>query len=201
MDRAARSMLYFGFVGLLVAGSLIAVLQTTTVIAKEGVVSVYFSRIASDIKNDPNILDQAVLGARQIMSLNVTIDSVQVHRGGNPDESGWTEISRGQKTLDLMKPMDVSVIIATAQIPEQNVTMVRMHITNAIAVVRTDLGTSTQVIEVPSGELKVPIMPLTEIRGQLTTSIIVERPHIVTQGTGRIMITPVMQVERVSGPE
>jgi len=204
MDRAARSMLYFGFVGLLVAGSLIAVLQTTTVIAKEGVVSVYFSSIASDVRNNPNIPDQAGPGLRpqiEIMSLSVTVDSVQVHRGGNPDESGWTEISIGQITLDLMKPTDLYILVATGQVPEQNITMIKMHVASAIAAVKADSGMNTQEVEVPSGELRVPVMPLTKVRGQLATSVIVERPHIVIQGTGGIMITPVMQVERVGGPE
>jgi hypothetical protein len=192
MDRAARSMLYFGFVGLLVAGSLIAVLQTTTVIAKEGVVSVYFSSIASDIQGNPGF---------EVTSLSITIDSISIHRGEESGEVGWTEISNRSVTLDIMKPTDMDVLIGTGVVQEQNITMVRLHVASAVATVKDPEGNvSTRSVVVSSSELKVPLRSAL-VRAQLATSILLDfNPHVVTQGNDSVRLTPVLHLDRVTGP-
>ena len=191
MDRAARSMLYFGFVGLLVAGSLIAVLQTTTVIAKEGVVSVYFSSIASDIQGNPGF---------EVTSLSITIDSISVHSGEESSEVGWTEISNRAVTLDIMKPTDIDVLIGTGIVQEQNITMVRLHVASAVATLKDSEGNvSPRPVVVSSNELKVPLSA--PVRAQLATSILLDfNPHVVIQGNDSVRLTPVLHLDRVTGP-
>jgi len=192
MDRAARSMLYFGFVGLLVAGSLIAVLQTTTVIAKEGVVSVYFSSIASDIQGNPGF---------EVTSLSITIDSISIHREEESSEVGWTEISNRSVTLDIMKPTDMDVLIGTGIVQEQNITMVRLHVASAVATLKDSEGNvSTPPVVVSSSELKVPLRSA-PVRAQLATSILLDfNPHVVIQGNDSVRLTPVLHLDRVTGP-
>lgn len=193
MDRAARSMLYFGLVGLLVAGSVIAVLQTTSVVAKEGIVSVYFSSIASDIQGNPGF---------EIISLNLTIDSVFVHRGEESSEVGWTKISDRTITLDILQTTDVDVLIGAGQVQEQNITMVRLHVADATAMLKDSEGkVSPQTVIVSTNELKIALRSA-PVRAQLATAILLDfEPHVVIQGNDSIRLTPVLHLDRVTGPE
>ncbi len=205
MDRALLSMLYSGLVGLLIAGSIITVFQTTPVIAKEGTVSVYFTGIASDIQGDPNVPVDVAAGAGRpgvdLLSLTVTIDSVSVHRSGADDESGWTEISNIPITLDVLRSTDVTTLIAMGPVPEQNITMVRLHVTGATAAVSDSGAVSSMAVLVSSGELKIPLGSA-RVTAQLNTSIAVTgKVNIVFQGNDMIRLTPVLHVDRVTGPE
>ncbi len=188
MDRAARSVLFFAIIGLLTASSVIGVFQYVPVIAKDGTVSVYLTSTSPDIQSDT-----------KITSLNVTIDSVSVHRSGAFDESGWTVITNTPVTLDVLKPTNVTMLIAMRQIPEQNITMVRLHVASATAVVQGSQGIVD--VKVPSKELKILIGSV-RVKGQLNTGIILaNKPHIVVQGNGMIILTPVLHVDQITGPE
>src|SRR5213594_2489871 len=91
MDRATRKMVYFAIVGLLLAGSMIAVFQASPVLAKDGTVSVYISNIQWDIQRQPTITGNSQSSNAQnagkptvtLLSLNVTIDSWTLHRNDN----------------------------------------------------------------------------------------------------------------------
>ncbi len=195
-------MLYFGLAGLLIAGSAITVLETVPVVAKEGTVSVYFSGIALNTRGDPNVLPQTVQGilSLRILSLNVTIASVSVHRAGADDESGWTEISSNLMVLDIMKSTDVTTLIAMGPVPQQNVTMVRLKVTGATAAVSGSSAGSPEPVVVSSGELRIPLGSA-RVRAQLNTSITVTGVmNIVVEGSGTIRLTPVLHVDRVTGP-
>lgn len=205
MDRALLKMLYFGLVGLLIAGSIITVFQTTPVIAKEGTVSVYFTGIASDIQGDPNVPVDVAAGAGRpgvdLLSLTVTIDSVSVHQSGADDESGWTEISNIPITVDVLRSTDVTTLIAMGPVPEQNITMVRLHVTGATAAVSDSGAVSSMAVLVSNGELKIPLGSA-RVTAQLNTSIAVTgKVNIVFQGNDMIRLTPVLHVDRVTGPK
>src|SRR5690348_275772 len=96
MDLATRKMVYYGLLGLLVAGSTVAVFQVapqvfpTSLLAKDGTLSIYLASIQSDIPSNPMITLSALQSPvpqnpqrGSILSLNVTIDSVTVHSNGN----------------------------------------------------------------------------------------------------------------------
>ncbi len=213
MNPAAKSILLFGLVGLILAGSVVAVFQVTPIFAKEGKIEVYFANVPSDILSDPSTAEFATPDAAQapgrpalgqITSLNITIDSVQVHKSGEADEGGWTEILEDTMTIDLMKPTDVAQLVATASIPMQNITMVRLHVAQAVAAVSLGTGTvSIKDVKVPSDKLEIPLRPDAQVKGQLTTSIIVQRPHVVVAGNGQviqIILTPGLHVG-TKGPE
>ncbi len=204
MDRAARSVLFFAIIGLLTASSVIGVFQSVPVIAKNGTVSVYFAGMPSDIQFDPAMSQTYTASGKptvDILGLNVTIDSVSVHRNGATNASGWTAISHSSMTLDVLKPTNVTTLIVMGQVPEQNITMVRLHVARALAVVRDAQGTlSTVAVKVPSGKLEIPLGSV-RVAGQLNTSIVVDRPHIVVQGNGTIMLTPTLHLDKVSQPD
>jgi N-glycosylase/DNA lyase len=101
----------------------------------------------------------------------------------------------------LRKPTNVLTLIASAEVPAENITMIRLHVSNAMVAVKDSSGlVSVKTVVVPSEMLKIPLSPDARISGQMTTSIIVDRPHIVVDGTNQISLTPVLHVDSVNGP-
>ncbi len=206
MDKAARSVLFFAIIGVLAASSVIGVFQSATVIAKNGTLAIYFTSMPPDIQSDTIVPgDLATVGVQssaQIVSLNVTIDSVSVHRNGAFEESGWTVITNTPVTFDVVKTANVTMLIGMGQIPEQNITMVRLHVASATAAVKDPQGNvEGKSVVVSSNQLKIPLGSV-RVRGQLNTDIMLaSEPHIIVQGNGTIRLTPVLRVERVTGPQ
>src|SRR5436309_6986889 len=170
MDRATRKMVYFAIVGLLLAGSMIAVFQASPLLAKDGTVSVYISSIQSDINGQPTITSSSAQSVNAhvsgktnvtLMSLSVTIDSVAIER--NDDSSAVT--TNTKFTFDVLRSFNVSTLISSAKVPAENVTMVTLHVASAIAAVRDSQGISAlKTVKVPSSELKIPVEPAVEVK-------------------------------------
>ena len=215
MDLATRKMVYYGLIGLLMAGSTIAAFQVVPnpFLAKDGTLSIYFSGIQSDILSNQSVSQVAFLSqappiipssekpAANIISLSVTIDSASLHKSGDANDS-WVPIPHWTTTtIDLLKPTNVLTLIASADVPAENITMVRLHVSNAVAAVKDLTGlVSVKTVVVASEMLKIPLSPDARVSGQMTTSIIVDRPHIVVDGTDQIRLTPVLHVDSVNGP-
>jgi hypothetical protein len=204
MDRATRKMAYFAILGLLLAGSMIAVFQASPVLTKDGTVSVYMSSIQSDINgqpmatgNSPQSLNAHVSGkpTGTLLSLNVTIDSVSIDR--NDNSSAVT--SNTKFTFDVLRPFNVSTLISSAKVPTENVTMVTLHVASATAAVQGMSG--LQTVKVPSSELKIPVQPALEVKAQTSSSIVISgTAHIVFTGNGQIILTPVLHAQKMTGP-
>jgi len=220
MDLATRKMVYYGLLGLLIAGSTIAVFRVTPQVipvqflAKDGTFAVYFNSIPSDISSDQGMsnpglqpITQPILphspgiGLFTIISLDVTIDIVMIHKSGTND-SGWMQVSHGSVTVDLLKPSSVPLLIASDKVPSENVTLVQLHVSNATATVTDPLGiVSVKTVIVSSENLKIPVNSGAIVQPQMSTSVVADRPHIVIQGNGTIRLTPVLNVDSVSGPK
>src|SRR5712691_2952336 len=215
MDLATRKMVYYGLIGLLMAGSTIAAFQVVPnpFLAKDGTLSIYFSGIQSDILSNQSVSQVAFLSqappiipssekpAANIISLSVTIDSASLHKSGDANDN-WVPIPHWTTTtIDLLKPTNVLTLIASAEVPAENITMVRLHVSNAVAAVKDSAGlVSIKTVVVPSEMLKIPLNPDARISGQMTTSITVDRPHIVVDGSNQIHLTPVLHVNNVNEP-
>jgi Domain of unknown function (DUF4382) len=213
MDLATRRIVYYGLVGLLIAGSTVAVFQAvpTPFLAKDGTISIYFSGIQSDILSNQPIGQVAFISAASpsisplgkpaanIISLNVTIDSASLHKSGDTNDS-WVPIPHWTTTtIDLLKRTNVLTLVASAKVPGENITMIRLHVSSAVAAVKNSSGVvSIKTVVVPSEMLKIPLTPDARISGQMTTSIIVDRPQIVVEGTGEIRLTSVLHVDSVN---
>src|SRR5213594_2044807 len=203
MDRATRKMVYFAIVGLLLAGSMIAVFQASPLLAKDGTVSVYISNIQSDINGQPTITSSSTQSVNAhvsgktnvtLMSLNVTIDSVTIER--NDDSSAVT--TNTKFTFDVLKSFNVSTLISSAKVPTEKVTMVTLHVASAIAAVRDSQGSVLKTVKVPSNELKIPVQPAVEVKAQTNSSIEISgTAHIVFTGNGQIILTPVLHAEKM----
>src|SRR5690348_5797143 len=219
MDLATRKMVYYGLLGLLIAGSAIAVFRVSPQVvpvqflAKDGTFAVYFNSIPSDISSNqgmpntglssimaPGMGNGPGLSLFTIVSLNVTIDSIMIHNNGAND-SGWMQISRGSVTIDLLRRSAVSVLLASDKVPTEDVMMVQLHVSNATAIVKDPLGlVSVKAVVVSSQTLKLPLDSGATVAPQMSTSVVADRPHIVIQGNGTIRLTPVLNVDSVSGP-
>jgi hypothetical protein len=212
MDLATRKMVYYGLLGLLVAGSTIGVFRLVpssmvSFLAKDGTLTVYMGTIQPDISGNTIIpssgsaLDSIHVSGKlpgTLLSLNVTIDSVSIHANGDSDMAERTKAVTF--TFNVLKPPDVSTLIASFKVPVENVTMVSMHVSEAAASVSGLSGLVS--VKVPSGELKIPVTPGAEVAGQETTKItIAGTAHIVFSGMNTINLTPVLQVQKIEGPE
>jgi uncharacterized protein DUF4382 len=200
MDRATRKMAYFAILGLLLAGSMIAVFQASPVLTKDGTVSVYMSNIQSDINGQPTVTGNSPQSpnghiSSRLLSLNVTIDSVSIDR--NDNRSAVT--SNTKFTFDVLRPFNVSTLISSAKVPTENVTMVTLHVASATAAVQGMSG--LQTVKVPSSELKIPVQPALEVKAQTSSSIVISgTAHIVFTGNEQIILTPVLHAQKMTGP-
>ena len=208
MDLATRRMVIYGLFGLLIAGSTIAFFQASPVqiLPKDGTLSVYLSDIQPDISGSQAIpfspLQSQISQIPQkpsstLLSLNVTIDSVTIHKNGDSNDVGKTLSTKFM--FDVLKPFNVSKLISSAEIPVENVTMVDLHVAGATAAVQ---GLGPQPVKVPSDELKIPVSPAVHIRAQMSSSIVISgTAHVVFQGNGSIILTPVLHVEKTTEPQ
>jgi hypothetical protein len=202
MDLARRKMVMYGLLGLLIAGSTIAFFQASPVqiLPKDGTLSIYMSSIQPDISGNPNIAgtgSQAPLAhvsgrpTGKLLSLNVTVDRVTIHKNGDTNDSGLV-VSNAKFTFDVLRPFNVSVLISNSKVPAENVTMVSLHVANATAAVQG--RSATQPVKVPSDELKIPVSPAVHVSAQMSSSIVISgSARIVFQGNGDITLTPVLR--------
>jgi len=200
MDLATRKMLYYGLVGLLIAGSTIALFQASPVqiFPKDGTLSIYLADIQPDIpintlipfsplQSPIPLIPQRPSGT--ILSLNVTIDSVTIHSNADSNDAGMT--SNTKFTFDVLKPFSVSTLISKTSVPVENVTMVDLHVASATAAVQ---GQGLQLVKVPSDELKIPVSPAVHVKAQMNSGIVISgTAHIVFQGNDNITLTPVLR--------
>ena len=208
MDLATRKMVYYGLLGLLIAGSIVVVFrvspQTMGPFVKDGTLNVYLSSIQMDTQGNPsNSAPLAPIGTVQIpskpslLSLNVTIDSITIHTNSESDSNVTHSISF---TFDVLKPLNVSTLILSEKVPVANITMVSLHASKAVAAVAGISG--VMPVKVPSNELKIPVTPALHVDAQKTSGIIISgNAHVVFEGNGDILLTPVLHVERTTGPD
>jgi hypothetical protein len=208
MDLATRKIMYYGLVGLLIAGSTIAVFQASPVqfFPKDGTLSIYLADIQPDIPSNTLIplspLQSPIPQIPQrpsstILSLNVTIDSVTIHSNGDSNDAGM--ITKTKFTFDVLKPFSVSTLISKSSVPVENVTMVDLHVASATAAVQGLVG--LQPVKVPSDALKIPVSPAVHIKAQMNSSIVISgNAHIVFAGNS-IILTPVLHVEKTTEPQ
>ena len=210
MDLATRKMVYYGLLGLLIAGSVVAVFRIAPTsmgpFVKDGTLNVYMAGIQPDIQGNTITPTQASLvGLVQVpgksnllLSLNVTIDTVTIHANNESDSNGV--IHSTSFTFDVLKPFDVSTLISSAKVPVESVTMVGLHVSKAVAAVAGVSGLVS--VKVPSGELKIPVSPALHVDAQKTSGIVISgTAHVVFEGNGDIMLNPVLQVENTTGPD
>jgi len=102
-------------------------------------------------------------------SLNITIDSIMVHREGDGNETWITFDLNGNKTFDLVELENVTDLIGADELPVGNYTMIRMHISGATANVNEEEGVE---LTVPSEYIKIAVR--FSIKDDQTTTILLD---------------------------
>ncbi len=196
LDPATKSMLQFGLIGVALAGALLGGLQARpgTVFPFNGTVSV-------------QLIDSSPYGASStgchddcsVTSLNITIDSVRVHREGVPSlTGGWFTVSQGSRTLDIVKLANIGQLIGQADLPPGVINLVRVSVSSANAAL-SSTGSKVPVM-IPSGKIDVVLNPGAEVRSGMITTLVLDFPSsIVCEGNSRCHVKPVL-LSRVVGP-
>ena len=209
MDLATRKMVYYGLIGLLIAGSVVTVFRIAPSsigpFVKDGTLNVYMSSIQPDIQRNTitpaqmsPITVQVPVKLNTLLSLNVTIDSVTIHASAESDPSGITKST--SFTFDVLKPFNVATLISSEKVPVENITTVSLHVSKAVAAMAGTSGLLS--VKVPSNELKIPVSPSLHVDAQKTSGIVISgTAHVVFEGNGDIMLNPVLHVEKTTGPD
>ncbi len=182
MDATTKNMLQFGLIGIALASGLVGALETrpATVLPFQGTLSVEIANPNLEFASNPN----GCHGNCQVSSLNLTIDSVTVHRtGGLNLTGGWLQISQAPTSLDIAKITGIGQLVGQAPIPPGFINLIRLQVSAATAL---DPSTSSPVsVMVPSGKIDVVLSPSGEVRsGKLTTVLLSFDLRIECNGNG-----------------
>ncbi len=196
MDPATKSMLQFGLIGLALAGALLGGLQArpATVFPFNGTVSVQLIDSYPYVAGSSSCHDDC-----SVTSLNITIDSVRVHREGVLNlTGGWFTVSQGSRTLDVVKLANAGQLIGQSELQPGVINLVRVNISSANAALPSTDGTVP--VKIPSGKIDVVLNPGAEVRSGMITTLVLDFPStIVCEGNGECHIKPVL-LSRVVGP-
>ena len=140
----------------------------------------------------------------QFLSLNVTVDLVQVHRSSALNlTSERVELLSAPTTMDLIRQTHTPGILAAASVSEGDITMIRMHVVpDATALIDENGNDRIVSVMVSSDEIKIPVSYFkVSVRGQLSTRVFLGlEAHVVCEGNGQFRLTPVVGVNGVEGP-
>jgi len=137
-----RNLTVCGAIGLLIATSIILAVQLVPFMPTE----------------KTGILVLKITDAPPFMkptSLNITIDSIMIHQEGDANETWITFDLNGNQTFNLVElENNVTDLIGANELPDGNYTMIKMHISKAIADVNGEEGVE---LTVPSEYIKIAI--------------------------------------------
>jgi hypothetical protein len=206
LDQATKSILQFGLIGLALAGGVLGGLQArpAAVLPFEGTVSV---SLVSDLVLAPG--SQGCRGGCSGVLMNITIDSVMVHRTGELNLTGaWFTISKGSASVDLAslracvsceRSRPAGLLIGGSNIPPGIVNLVRLNLSSAFATVNAT--GHVVAVKIPGGRVDVLVGSRGEIRSGKATIILLDFPsEVVCEGeSGMCQLMPVL-VSSVLGP-
>jgi len=111
-------MLQFGLIGLALGGGLLGALQTRpdTLLPFQGTVSVQIANPNVEFASNPG--PNGCHGDCPVSSLNLTIDSVSVHRSGELNlTASWLQISQAPTTVDVVNIAGLGQLVGQGSIP------------------------------------------------------------------------------------
>ena len=184
MDPATKSMLQCGLIGLALGGGLLGALQArpATLLPFQGSISIQIANPSVEFASNPG--PNGCHGDCPVSSLNLTIDSVSVHRSGELNlPAGWLQISQAPTTLDVAKITGLGQLVGQGSIPPGFINLIRLQVSSATA-----LGPNTdgpRPVLVPSGKIDVVLSPSGQVKsGKLTTVFLRFQPRIECSGNG-----------------
>ena len=194
LDPATKSMLQFGLIGLALGGGLLGAVQIrpVTLLPFQGTVSVQIANPSVEFASNPG--PNGCHGDCWVSSLNLTIDSVSVHRSGELNlTAGWLQISQAPTSLDVAKITGLGQLVGEGSIPPGFINLIRLQVSSATA-----LGPNTngpRPISVPGGKIDVVLSPSGQVKsGKLTTVFLSFqlRKECGGNGNGECKLKPVV---------
>lgn len=108
---------------------------------------------------DKKPLATGKLDLNGLKELNITVDSITIHRPGSTDENtgSWTELFSGEKTFDLLALQNSEALLADLNVKIGEFTQIRLGIKDANAVfdMNSDQNGASYSVKVPSNRLKL----------------------------------------------
>lgn len=121
--------------------------------------------------------------------VNVTFDTIKVHRANGTNDSGWVSIPIKNGTLDLAKLVDVSALLGEGKVPVGKYTQLRIVVVNATGMMTN--GTEVD-FKVPSGELRTTT-PFSVNSGETTKlTLDIDLDSSITHPDGKWIFKPVL---------
>ncbi len=123
--------------------------------------------------------------------VNVTFNTLQLHKANASNNSGWITIPIKNGTIDLVTLVDVSALLGQGNISAGKYTQLRIDVVNATGVM-TD-GTKVN-FTVPSGQLKTttPFNLSVSSGSTAKLTIDIDLEHSITQAGNKWMFKPVL---------
>jgi hypothetical protein len=121
--------------------------------------------------------------------VNVTFNTLQIHRADATNTSGWTTLSIHNGTLDLVQFVNISALLGDGKVASGNYTQLRVDVVNVTGVMTN--GTEVN-FTVPSGQLKTT-NPFSVVAGGTTRlTIDIDLEHSITNANGTWIFKPVL---------
>ncbi len=121
--------------------------------------------------------------------VNVTFDTVQIHKANGTNNSGWVSLSIKNGTLDLAQLVNISALLGQGKVAVGKYTQLRIDVKSATGVMTN--GTNV-TFTVPSGELKTT-KPFNVVSGGTTKiSVDIDLEHSIVFANGKWMFKPVL---------
>jgi hypothetical protein len=161
----------------------------TTVIATVALGAVIFFYSAPSVGRGSISIGFTDAPVQGVTHIYITISNIMLQGTGN------TSVSYSSGTqFDLLGLLNVTKMLASAQIPAGNYTMIRFTITSAVATI----AGSNATLKVPSGEIKAPMS--FQIKKGATTTIVLDVSADMTNISASGNLRPVVTVKSINGP-
>ena len=127
--------------------------------------------------------------------MNVTFSEVKIHQADGANASGWHNLTIATSTIDLAVLVNVSELLASANVGPGNYTQIRLVVD---AVTGTMANGTVITFKVPSGELKTT-HPFNVTAGQTTTlTLDFDLDHSIVHNANGYTFKPVLGAITVS---
>ncbi len=113
---------------------------------------------------------------------------------GNGNSS--TSFKVNDTKFDLLSMLNVTKLLGSNKVPAGNYTMIRFNVTSASATIN---GVNV-TLNVPSGEIKVPLHPQVQVKSGMTTTVVLDITVDATNISASSNLRPTVLVKQVIGP-
>jgi len=125
-----------------------------------------------------------------VVAVYVNYSSIQVHVSNAGNQSGWYNVT-SSGTINLMKIVSNSKVLASATLPNGTYNIVRFNVTSAVVTVNSTSGVLTNhTANVPSGMVQATITGGVNVQANTTSALLIDISPRVTGANGSYILVP-----------